>query len=78
MVVVVGLLSVVGTLDQVILIWSKQDASGVSLVSWSLYSTYAVIFLAYGIVHREKVIIITYSAAAVADIAIVIGVLLYG
>lgn len=47
------------TVHQVWLIWSTQDASGVSLVAWTAYTLGSLVWTIYGYVHGDRVIIIT-------------------
>ena len=75
---VVGILGPVMTLPQLAQIWLKHEARGVSVVSWASYVIFSVIWLVYGIVHRERPIILTYALWIVIETAIVIGALRYG
>ena len=54
----VGVSGPIMTLPQLYKIWIEQNASGVSLVSWSWYLIIAFIWSLYGIVHKEKPIIV--------------------
>ncbi|MBL8159089.1 hypothetical protein JNJ66_01395 [Candidatus Saccharibacteria bacterium] len=76
-IIVLGLLNTVATLPQVLQIWIGRDASGVSLFSWAYYVVFAVLLLIYGIAHREKPIIVTYSGGVVCYSLIVVGIVLY-
>jgi MtN3 and saliva related transmembrane protein len=75
--IALGALNAVATLPQVLEIWIGQDASGVSLISWSYYCFYATMFLIYGFIHKELPIIVAYSLALALYILIVIGTLIY-
>ena len=77
-VIVFGFLNGLATIPQVLEIWIGKDASGVSLLSWSYYVAFAILLLIYGLVHKEKPIIITYSIGTVMYTLIVIGVIIYG
>ena len=76
-IVLVGVLNAVFTLPQVLQIWIGQDASGVSIVSWGYYAFGSLMFLIYGIIHKEIPIIVNYSAAMVLYVLIVLGALMY-
>ena len=76
-IIVVGLLNAVATIPQVLQIWVGKDATGVSLLSWSYYTFYTAMFLLYGIVHRELVIVISYSASLILFVFIVVGTAIY-
>lgn len=66
------------TIPQLTKIWVEKNASGVSAVSWGAYLVTAIFWLLYGILHKEKPIIFTYSAWIVLEILIVIGTITYG
>lgn len=78
LVIVLGFLNGVATIPQVLKVWVEKDASGLSLISWSYYSLFAVVLLLYGLVHREKPIIMTYAFGIILYTLIVVGIVLYG
>ena len=63
------------TLPQLIDIWNKGQDAGVSLVTWSGYLALSVFWLNYGIIKKEKPIIIANSLYLVINSIIVIGLL---
>ena len=75
---VIGIVGPLMTIPQLIKIWVGKSATDVSLASWSGYLIYAIFWLIYGIMHKEKPIIITYVAWVALELLIVIGVLIYG
>ena len=72
-----GIFNAVATIPQVLEIWVGQDAAGVSLVSWSYYTFGSIMFLIYGIIHKEIPIIVNYSAALILYLLIVLGTVMY-
>ncbi len=66
------------TIPQVYKIWHEKNASGVSLISWASYLIAAIIWLFYGVMHKEKPIIFTEIVWIVLQLAIIFGVFLYG
>src|SRR3989338_4697237 len=54
-----GLLGIVLTIPQITTIWINKNASGVSTISWCSYLLVSVFWMYYGIVHKERPIIIT-------------------
>lgn len=66
------------TIHQVIKIWGEKNASGISLISWGGYFIAATFWLTYGVVHKEKPIIITYILWIVLHALVISGTLLYG
>ncbi|MBU0598275.1 hypothetical protein KKF61_04790 [Patescibacteria group bacterium] len=72
-----GIAGPIITIPQILVIWQKQDAEGVSLISWGGYLFLSVIWLIYGIAHKEKPIIVMYIANIIAQILVVLGIILY-
>jgi len=66
------------TLTQVFKIWYYQNAAGVSLIAWSAYFLATVVWLSYGILHKEKPIIYSNAIAMVVNFVIVLGIIFYG
>lgn len=63
---------------QIFTIFAKQEASGVSIISWTLYLLIGLITLAYGYFHKLRPIIISQSLWTVIDVLIIVGILMYG
>jgi uncharacterized protein with PQ loop repeat len=64
-------------LPQVYTIYVSQNVAGVSLWTWLGFMIIGFIFLAYGLAHRLKPIIVTQILWFIVDAMIIIGVLLY-
>ncbi len=63
---------------QIFTIFVKQEATGVSIVSWSLYLLIGLITLAYGYFHKLRPIIISQVLWSIMNVLIIIGILMYG
>lgn len=74
---VIGVLGPILTIPQLITIWVDKNVAGVSGVTWGAYLIGANFWLAYGVMHKEKPIILTYSLWIIIYIAIVVGILMY-
>lgn len=74
----VSLFGLLMTIPQLSLIWIQKNAEGVSVFSWSAYTITAIFWLMYGVMHKEKPIIITNSMWIVLDVLIVLGAVIYG
>ena len=74
----VGIASPIVTLPQVLQIWMTQNASGVSLVTWVCYLVIVTVMTMYGIIHKEKPIIIMNGSLIFVDLLIIIGILMFG
>lgn len=75
---VIAIVGPIMTIPQVWIIWSNQNASGVSLFSWSAYIVTSLFWVTYGIFHKEKVIIFNSSLWLLLQAMVVIGRILYG
>jgi uncharacterized protein with PQ loop repeat len=60
------------TLPQLYSIW-VEGQKGVSIVSWVAYLIGAIIWLAYGVKHNDKPLIIVEAIWVLLDIMIIIG-----
>jgi uncharacterized protein with PQ loop repeat len=77
-VIFLGILNVPATLPQVAEIWINKQAAGVSAISWTYYSLYSLVFVVYGVVHKEKPIVMTYFINFFLYCAVAIGAIKYG
>jgi len=74
---VVGALGPLATIPQVYTIFAHHDSSGISVFSWSAYVLFDIVWLTYGIVHKEKVLIFANILWIVVNGLIVIGAIKY-
>ncbi len=70
-----GIVAPAMTVPQIIKIWWEKDAAGVSTLSWLGYAVGSMLWFLYGLIHKEKPIIIANGVAAVLQIMVVIGTL---
>ena len=66
------------TIPQVLTIWVGQQAAGVSVLSWSAYLLSALLWFWFGIRKRDKNIYLPCVGWIVLDLAVIIGVIIYG
>lgn len=64
-------------LPQAYLIYSRQNATDVSVLTWAYFAISSVAWLCYGIRHKIKPIIFAYSSYCVIEVAIVVGIIRY-
>lgn len=76
-VLIVGIITVLLSIPQITKIFLEKTAAGVSTVTWVTFLISAVFWFAYGIIHKEKPIIITYAGWIIIDLLVVIGILIY-
>lgn len=74
---IVSFLSLLFTLDQVRIIWIEHNANGVSLLSWIFYTVSAFVWLCYGVIHKDRVLMITNILWVAFSLFIVIGVIIF-
>lgn len=65
-------------IPQVLQIYITKQAAGLSIVTWSTFGLFGLVFLAYGIVHRLKPYIIMQICWMTVNASIVLGIILYG
>jgi uncharacterized protein with PQ loop repeat len=75
---IVAIIHPISALPQVVEIFSTQNASGVSLITWLLFMLIGVIFLLYAVIHKIKPMIINQIIWFIMDLLVVTGVLMYG
>lgn len=63
------------TIPQIYTIW-VEGTKGASLLSWAAYLVVAFIWLIYGLVHRERPIVIAQTAWILLDSTIVVGLII--
>jgi uncharacterized protein with PQ loop repeat len=77
---VILFIAVVGpliTLPQVLKIWINNHAEGVSILSWAGYSFSSMLWFTYGILHKEKPLIIAGGAGFIVNLLVLIGAVVY-
>jgi len=65
------------TIPQLYEIWIVRNASGVSTISWASYLFVNTFWLVYGILHKEKPIIMANALWLLIDILIVGGTIFF-
>jgi len=74
---VMGIIVPVFTIPQAMQIWLNKTAEGLSLITWTVYLINTVIWMIYGILHKEKPVILTFSLITVLNIIIVVGIIVF-
>ena len=77
-VLVVGVVGPLTAIPQVLKIYTFQDASGVSLISWALPALFDIPWIIYGYVHHDRPILVCYSLWLITNSLVAIGVIMYG
>lgn len=66
----------IATIPQIIQIWSGRASDGVSLLTWTLYTMTSFVWLAYGIMKKDKPLILSGVVWVVSQGLVVIGILI--
>jgi len=77
MLMIIAVLGPLATLPQIIEIFSSHNAGEVSLVSWCTYTIFDIPWIIYGVVHKERPIVIAYTLWFLVNGLVTVGVLLY-
>jgi len=73
----VATLSPLITTPQLINIYVTKNVSGVSQATWLAYVFTASMWFSYGVIHRERVLIVNGMLGMILGILISLGILLY-
>lgn len=74
---IVGVIGPFTVLPQIYTIFTTKSVAGVSLTTWALIFIVTFPWILYGIAHKEKSIIVSFTLWELVNLAVVIGVLLY-
>jgi uncharacterized protein with PQ loop repeat len=75
---VVAFLEPMANLPQIYTIYSHQDASGVSILSWVLYALFGTTWLWYGIHTKQKPMITGGLLFVITDLIVAIEAIAFG
>ncbi len=75
---VVGVVGPFTVVPQIYSIFSTKSAQGVSLATWLLIFIVTFPWVLYGMAHKEKSIIVSFTLWEIMNMSVVVGVLLYG
>lgn len=75
---VMGFIVPIFTIPQATEIWLNRTAAGVSSITWIVYLINTIIWTVYGILHKEKPVIFTFSLMTIINILVVAGIIAFG
>lgn len=64
-------------IPQLLKVWIEHSVTGVSILTWAGLASISLLWLWYGVYHKEKPLIIMNAALLAFQIFILLGVLLY-
>lgn len=73
-----GIAAPLTILPQIYNTYTTQSAAGLSLASWILITIVNFPWILYGITHRDKAILVSFTLWEVVNVTMVFGILLYG
>lgn len=65
------------TIPQILRIWIDKDATGVSALSWAAFMALAAIWVIYGVLHKDKPIILANVMWFLLELFVVVGAIIY-
>lgn len=65
------------TTDQARIVWIDHNASGISIPAWSCYLLADLVWMLYGWVHKDRVILILNFLWVLMYLLIVVGAIMY-
>ena len=71
----IALIAPIMTIPQLLQVWVQRQTQGVSLDTWGAYAFVSGLWFVYGILHKDKIIILANILLLVLDSTIVIGVI---
>lgn len=75
---IAGIIGPFTVLPQIYSIFSSHSAAGVSMATWLLIFIVTLPWVFYGIAHKEKSIIVSFTLWEIVNLMVVVGVLIYG
>lgn len=72
-----GILLPISTLPQAYTVLIDKETAGVSLVTWTFYLFASALFAIFGVIHKQRLLMITYIPFTIIELAIVVGLILY-
>lgn len=65
------------TFSQIYQIYAAKTSAGISIAYWMLATVFAIPWLAYGMIHRDKAHIIAFSLWLVLSLVVVIEIFMF-
>ncbi len=66
------------TLPQAVKAFAPENGSAIALSTWIAYNVLSVVWIYYGVVHKERLIIVTQSLYMVVQTMVIVGALQHG
>jgi len=69
-------LAPISNLPQLYNVWIEKNVSGVSYISWLIFSLSSIAWFIYGFLHKDKHVMIMYSSLMIIQTLIAIGAMM--
>ncbi|PIQ77108.1 hypothetical protein COV82_06305 [Candidatus Peregrinibacteria bacterium CG11_big_fil_rev_8_21_14_0_20_46_8] len=76
-IIAMGFIVPLFTIPQAMEIWVNKSAAGLSAITWMAYLANTIVWTIYGILHRTKPIVLTFSLMTSINIVIVTGIVVF-
>ena len=73
----VSVLAPLALLPQIVSIYVDGEKQGVSFETWALLTLFSILWTLYGVVHKDKPIIIAHTLFTILNGSIAVGVLMH-
>jgi uncharacterized protein with PQ loop repeat len=73
----IGFFGIIVFLPQLTKVWLGKNVEGLSFTSWAGMTLGSIVWLIYGILHKQKPLIVVNIMVAFLQLAIVIGIITY-
>lgn len=74
----VAIVGPISNLPQLYMVWGEKNVAGISIHSWFFFSFISLTWLIYGIIHKDRHLLIMNGALVVIQAFIAIGAMYYG
>lgn len=78
LIIPVAAIQPLGTIPQIITVFSHRDGRSLSISSWTIYIVFDLFWLWYGLSEKQKAIIVSAVMFTLLEGAVLVGALLYG
>lgn len=78
LVLTIGIVGPLTSIPQALKIYLTHDATGVSTLAWLLPGVCDVVWIIYGLAHRDRPIVVAYTLWFFVNMLVAVGALIYG
>lgn len=75
--IIIAAVGPIVSVPQIIKLYETRAVEGFSIITWILLAVMNIFWIIYGIVHKEKPLVISYSLWFISNSLMVLGIILY-